>query len=289
MGAHSRGGRALAGFFGLTILVVVLFGLVALVALRPTDGLAWVQVPDLSADLRLDAGLQTKPLKDTVLAEALHDRALEGNTVEALAVPPALAVTPPKPVVAVVLPPSVRPVTPPAATPSPAPTSQPTPTPVATPSPSPTPTPTPGPTPVPTPTPTRTATPTPTPTPPPSPTPTPTPTSRLAITSGSESVTSSPKNGSNGSNGRCSQTTVTATGSFTTNGVGGWVFYEWVRLDNQGTRTVIPEIPIRVAAGDTNAHAVVTDSFTPKHSGTDQLVFLSPAYTVAAQSWSCIG
>ena len=82
---------------------------------------------------------------------------------------------------------------------------------------------------------------------------------------------------------------MTATGSFTTNGVGGWVFYEWVRLDNQGTRTVIPEIPIRVAAGDTNAHAVVTDSFTPKHSGTDQLVFLSPAYTVAAQSWSCIG
>ena len=155
MGAHSRGGRALAGFFGLAILVVVLFGLVALVALRPTDGLAWVHIPDLSADLRLDAGLQTKPLKDTVLAEALHDRALEGNAVEALAVPPALAVALPKPVVAVVLPPSVRPVTTPAATPTPAPTSQPTPTPAATPTPSaqPSPTPTPTATPVPTPTP----------------------------------------------------------------------------------------------------------------------------------------
>src|SRR5437773_5524430 len=173
MGAHSSGGRALAGFFGLAVLVVLLFGLVAMVTLRPTDGLAWVQVPDLSADLRLDAGLQTRPLKDTVLAEALHDRALEGNAVEALAVPPALAVIPPKPVVAVVLPPSVRPVTTPPATPSPAPTSQPTPTPVATPSPSPTPTPTPSPTPVPTSTPTPTATPTPTPTPRPSPTPTP--------------------------------------------------------------------------------------------------------------------
>ena len=115
------------------------------------------------------------------------------------------------------------------------------------------------------------------------------PTPRFVITFAKESVTKSSKNGNNGNVGRCSQTTVTATGSFTTNGVGGWVFYEWVRLDNQGTRTVIPEIPIRVAAGDTNAHAVVTDSFTPKHSGTDQLVFLSPAYTVAAQSWSCIG
>src|SRR5213596_1523206 len=189
MGAHSSGGRALAG----------LFGLVALVALRPADGLAWVQVPDLSADLRLDAGLQTKPLKDTVLAEALHDRALEGNTVEALAVPPALAVTPPKPVVAVVLPPSVRPVTIPAATPGPAPTSQPTPTPVATPSPSPTPIPTPSPTPVPTPTPS------PTPAPTPAPTPSPTLAAKFAITWAGELVTRS----KNGQGVRCSQITVT--------------------------------------------------------------------------------
>src|SRR6266513_1689341 len=128
MGAHSNGGRALAGFFGLVVLVVVLFGLVALVALRPTDGLAWVQVPDLSADLRLDAGLQTKPLKNTVLLEALQDRALEGNAVEALAVAPV------NPVVAVIVPPSQRPVTTPAPTPTPAAT----PTPAPTPSPSPT-------------------------------------------------------------------------------------------------------------------------------------------------------
>ncbi len=82
---------------------------------------------------------------------------------------------------------------------------------------------------------------------------------------------------------------VTATGSFTTNGAGGWVFYEWDRVDSQGNLTVIPEAPIRVAAGDRSSHAVVTDSFTPQQSGTDQLVFLNPAYTVAAQSWSCVG
>jgi len=279
MGAHSSGGRALAGFFGLTILVVLLFGLVALVALRPTDGLAWVQVPDLSADLRLDAGLQTKPLKDTVLAEALHDRALEGNAVEALAVPPALAVAPPKPVVAVVLPPSVRPVTTPAATPSPAPTSQPTPTPVATPSPSPTPTPTPSPTPVPTSTPTPTATPTPTPTP------SPTPAPKFAITWAGELVTRS----KNGQGVRCSQITVTAAGGFTTNGVGGTISYQWVRVDSQGNRTNGASGTVYVAAGDKNWHGVTSDVFTPVHSGSDQLVFSSPAYSVPAQSWTCSG
>ncbi len=263
MGAHSNSGRALAGFFGLAVLVVMLFGLVALVALRPTDGLAWVQVPDLSADLRLDTGLQTKPLKNTVLAEALHDRALEGNAVDALAVAPALAVVPANPVVAVILPPSARPVTTPA------------PTPTSTASPQPTPTRTP------------TATPTPTPTPPPSPTPTPTPTPPLVIVSASEAVTQSPKTGNN--KNRCNQTSVTATGSFTTNGAGGWVSYEWVRVDSQGNQTVISEARIQVAAGDTSSHAVVTDSFTPQHSGTNQLVFLNPAYTVAAQSWSCVG
>src|SRR3989449_10904308 len=132
MGAHSNGGRALAGFFGLAVLVVLLFGLVAWVALRPTAGLAGAQLPDLSAALRLDAGLQTKPLKNTVLAEALHDRALEGNAVDALAVAPALALTPATPAVAVIVPPSARPVTTPAPTPTPAPTAQPTPTPTPT-------------------------------------------------------------------------------------------------------------------------------------------------------------
>ena len=83
---------------------------------------------------------------------------------------------------------------------------------------------------------------------------------------------------------------MTATGSFTTNGAGGWVFYEWVHYDAQGIRTgITPEAPIRVAAGDTSSHAVVTDNFTPQTSGSDQLVFINPAYTVAAQSWSCLG
>jgi len=83
--------------------------------------------------------------------------------------------------------------------------------------------------------------------------------------------------------------TVTASGSFTTNGAGGWVFYEWVRVDNQGNRTVINEFPIWVAAGNTASHAVRSDVFTPAHSGSDQLVFLSPVYSVAAQGWSCLG
>src|SRR2546426_2954367 len=106
MGAHSNGGRALAGFFGLAVLVVLLFGLVALVALRPTDGLAWVQVPDLAADLRLDAGLQSKPLKSAVVAEALQDQGLDGSVGDSLALPPALAVVVPQPVVALSLPPA---------------------------------------------------------------------------------------------------------------------------------------------------------------------------------------
>jgi len=271
MGAHSSGGRALAGFFGLAFVVVLLFGLVALVALRPTDSFAWVQVPDLTADLRLDAGLQTKPLKGTVVAEALNDRALDGPTSEALAVPPALAFAPPPlPAVAVSLPPAVRPVTAPAPTSTPAPSAGPTPTPT------------------PAPTPTPTATPAPTPTPSPAPTATPSPV--FAITSAKEAVSKSPRNGNgNGNNGHCAQLVVTATGTFTTNGVGGSVSYEWVRVDNQGNQTVVPEAPIQIAAGDTSAHVVASDSFTPAHSGTDQLVFLSPSYSASAQGWSCVG
>ena len=105
-------------------------------------------------------------------------------------------------------------------------------------------------------------------------------------------VTKSARNNGNGNGNqnRCSQITVTSTGSFTTNGVGGYVFYEWIHYDVNGNRTGVTfEVPIRIAAGDTAAHAVVPDSFTPQHSGSDQLVFLSPAYTVAGQSWSCVG
>jgi hypothetical protein len=285
MGAHSTGRRTLAGFFGLALVVVVLFGLMALVALRPTDGLAWVQVPDLSADLRLDAGLQTKPLKDTVIAQAVRDQPIDGAAPGGLAIAPALAVVPARPLVAGSLPPASRPTP----QPTPKPTSQPTPVPTPNPTPNPTPTPTPTGTPMPSPTPAPTPMPSPTPTPRPTPTPTPT-ASRFAIVSATERVTQARKNNSQGNNrDRCSNTTVTAEGTFTTNGVGGWVFYQWVRVDNQGKRTVNPGTPIRVAAGDTAVHNVVADSFTPQHSGTDQLVFLSPAYTVPAQSWSCVG
>jgi outer membrane biosynthesis protein TonB len=291
MGAHSSGRRALAGFVGLAIVVVALFGLVALVALRPIDGLAWVQVPDLTADLRLDAGLQTKPLKGTIVAEVLQDRPLDDSTSQALALAPALAAPPPPAVVAVSQPPASRPVTAPNPTPTPAPStpSQPTPAPSPSPAPSVTPAPTATPTPAPTPTPTPAPTPTPTPQPSPTPTPTPTPRSRFAITSAKESVTRTGKNG-NGNQNRCSQSTVTATGSFTTNGVGGTVYYRWVHYDTQGHLTgTTQEAPIQIAPGDTTPHAVLPDSFTPQHSGSDQLVFFSPLYSVPAQSWSCVG
>jgi hypothetical protein len=109
----------------------------------------------------------------------------------------------------------------------------------------------------------------------------------FAITSASESVTQAPRNPSN--SGRCSLATVTATGSFTTNGVGGSVSYRWVRVDNQGNRTIGASGTIRVAVGDRSLHTVASDSFTPAHSGSDQLVFLSPAYSVPAQSWNCVG
>ena len=283
MGAHSSGRRALAGFFALAFGVVLLFGLVALVALQPSDGFAWVETPDLTADLRLDAALHTKPLKTSVIAEALSDQPLDGGNAGSLALAPALSVPPAPAAVAVSLPPATRPVT----TPQPAlgPTGSPQPSPAQSPTPAPSPTPTAQPTP--TPTPTATPTPAPTPTPTPQPTPTPTPAKRFAITSAFETVSKSVKNG-NGS--RCSQVTVTATGRFTTNGVGGTVYYGWAHYDINGNFTGwTPEAPIQVAPGDTSAHSVVADIFTPQHSGSDKLVFLSPAYSAAAQSWSCVG
>src|SRR6266487_4551250 len=249
MGAPSKSWRALAGFLGVAAGVALLFTLVAMVALRPKDGLAWISVPDLGADLRVDAGLQTKPLKDTVVAAVLQDRALEGTTASGLSVAPALAVTP-QPAVAINTSPAARPVT----TPAP---SQPGPT--ATPDPGPGPTPT--------------------------PTAAPTPTPQFAIKWAGELVTKS----KNGNGARCSQSTVTAVGGFTTNGVGGTVSYQWVRVDNQGNRTNGASGTIQVAAGDSNLHQVTSDIFTPVHSGSDQLVFLTPAYSVPAQSWTCVG
>jgi outer membrane biosynthesis protein TonB len=305
MGAPSTGWRTLAAFFGVAFGVALLFALVALVALQPRDGLAWVQVPDLAADLRVDSGLQTKPLKDTVVAAVLQDRGLDGATASGLAVAPALAAAPQQPAVALNLPPATRPVNTPApAQPGPAPTPDPnatpaptpdpglapspTPTPPPTPDPGTSPTPTPTPTPAPTPTPSPAPTPTPTPAPTPTPTPAPTPAPKFAITWASELVSKSkPGNGSNA--GHCTQVTITASGGFTTNGVGGTVSYEWVRVDSQGNQTPIPEPPIQVAPGDRTFHAVANDIFTPAHSGTEQLIFLSPAYSVPAQSWNCVG
>ena len=270
MGAPSTGWRTLAAFFGVAFGVAVLFALVALVALQPRDGLAWVQVPDLAADLRVDSGLQTKPLKNSVVAAVLQDERLDGATASGLAVAPALAAAPPPATVALNLPPTARPVTTPDPTAPPAPT--PNPRPAATP------------TPAPTPAPTSSPPPTPSPTPAPTPTPTSVP---FAIASASESVTEAPRNPNN--SGRCALTTVTATGGFTTNGVGGSVTYQWVRVDSQGTRTIGASGSVPVAAGDRSLHTVASDTFTPAHSGSDQLVFLSPAYSVPAQSWNCVG
>jgi outer membrane biosynthesis protein TonB len=286
MGAPSTGWRTLAAFFGVAFGVAVLFALVALVALQPHDGLAWVQVPDLSADLRVDSGLQTKPLKNTVVAAVLEDQKLDGATANGLALAPALANAPQQPAVALNLPPSARPVTTPDPTAPPAPTPDPGITP--TPAPTATPAPTPSPAPTPTPTPAPTPTPTPAPTPTPTPAPTPTPTPNFAITWANELVTKS-KTGNGNNEGHCSQVTITASGSFTANGVGGPVSYEWVRVDSQGARTVITEAPIRLAPGDRSIHAVTSDTFTPTQSGSEQLVFLSPAYSVPAQSWNCVG
>src|SRR6202011_6089161 len=79
MGTQFHARRTLAGFLGLTAVIVVLFGVIALVALQPHDGLAWVNVPQLGPDLGLDAGLRTKPLKQTVVADAVRDRGIDGQ------------------------------------------------------------------------------------------------------------------------------------------------------------------------------------------------------------------
>src|SRR4029077_18345835 len=186
-GRHIR--RTLAGFFGLAAVIVVLFGVIALVALQPREGLAWVNIPQLGPDLGLDAGLHTKPLKETVVADAMRDLTLEGQgslSVTAVLSPvenpiPAMGPTP-RPV--------SQPTAPPAAVPDPTPVPAPTPAPTAVPTPVPTPLPTPAPTPRPPPAPTPPPTPTPTPPPAPTPTPPPPPTPQpFATLTAGESVT----------------------------------------------------------------------------------------------------
>jgi hypothetical protein len=67
------------------------------------------------------------------------------------------------------------------------------------------------------------------------------------------------------------------------------VQYEWLRKDVNGTIPV-PEPAIVVAPGDKSLHFVVTDSWTPPSSGTEQLVFLmAGSFVVPAQGWSCSG
>ncbi len=87
---------------------------------------------------------------------------------------------------------------------------------------------------------------------------------------------------------KCKLGTVTATGTFRmqAGGPGGTVQYHWIRKDSNGT-AVSPTNSIVVAAGDTAAHSVVTDSWTPASDGSEQLVFSTPGYAVTPQSWSC--
>jgi hypothetical protein len=88
---------------------------------------------------------------------------------------------------------------------------------------------------------------------------------------------------------KCKLGTVTTTGTFRmgANGPGGTVQYHWTRKDSTGTY-LSQVYSIVVAAGDTAAHSVVTDSWVaPADSGTVQLVFTTPAYAVAPQSFTC--
>ena len=290
-GLHVR--RTLAGFFGLAAVIVVLFGVIALVALQPRDGLAWVNIPQLGPDLGLDAGLHSKPLKDTVVADAMRDLTLEGQgslsvTAVLSAAPKGEPITAMGPTARPVSQPTVSPAAVPDPTPTPAPTPAPTPVPTPTPTPAPTPAPTPVPTPKPTPAPTPRPTPAPTPAPTPTPTPAPTPTptpQRFALVNDGEFVAARPT----GSNQPCDTITVTSVGWFTTNGVGGTVTYAWIRTDTRGNRWVISEPSMTIAPGDKSLHAVQADTWTrPQAPGSVQLVFYTPtAPAVAPMSFTC--
>jgi hypothetical protein len=81
---------------------------------------------------------------------------------------------------------------------------------------------------------------------------------------------------------------VTATGTFITNGAGGTVSYFWIRKDDTGTHAQ-PVHTLVIAKGDTSSHSVITDRWAPGSSGTEQLVFVTPTYPLAAQSFKCGG
>jgi hypothetical protein len=68
------------------------------------------------------------------------------------------------------------------------------------------------------------------------------------------------------------------------NGRAGTVSYKWIR-DNGAY--VSPTYTINVAAGDTTGHTVTPDSWIPASNGNEQLVFLTPSYSVTPQSFTC--
>jgi hypothetical protein len=76
---------------------------------------------------------------------------------------------------------------------------------------------------------------------------------------------------------------VTSTGTFRTNGAGGTVTYYWVR-----SGVAQPRQSMVVAKGDTGTK-VITDTWTPNSSGTEQLVFVSPSYPTLTKSFNCGG
>jgi len=92
---------------------------------------------------------------------------------------------------------------------------------------------------------------------------------------------------------KCKLGTVTATGTFrmAANGPGGVVKYSWIEKDTDPTTgqtiVTVKNYTITVAAGDTAAHSVVTDSWSPQSPGSEQLVFTTPGYSLQPQSFSC--
>jgi len=91
----------------------------------------------------------------------------------------------------------------------------------------------------------------------------------------------------NGSD-KCSTSTVNATGTFRmqAGGPGGTIYYHWIYKDSAGTK-VSPTYSFVVAASDASAHFTVTGSWSPASSGSVQLVFTTPSYTVPLTNFTC--
>ena len=87
---------------------------------------------------------------------------------------------------------------------------------------------------------------------------------------------------------KCKNGTVTGNGTFTTNGVAGTVSYQWRHFDSNGTLLAdggTVSGAIAVSAGVSSYS--FTTSLAPSTNGTEQLVFISPSYSVAAQTLGC--